>query len=499
MANNPFTHLTDMQGQEFVSAQTVRASLAGRDTGAESAIDDPVFDPDVSPNRLNRTSNLGKVTVVDTSYTAGYEETGASESTHHFASYGSIQFANLKDSNGTPITLYIHGFSSNGMFLSTERDEYRSISAKEWKGTPYILGFNGVIAQDDGSNTGKTITGSGGGDKFYEDPSVLTTALCFAEGTRLATPAGPVAIEALRVGDTVLTAAGRARPVRWIGQMTVRPAWHPWPRNVRPVRIAAHAFAPGCPARDLRLSPGHAVAVDGVLVPAIHLVNDATIVQEEVAQVRYYHVELDDHDVLLAEGLPCESYFDDGNRATFTQGAGLPAGRIDPAGWDHACAPIVTDGPQMLAIRRRLHALAEALGWVRSEETGLHIETADDIIAPHRHAGHRYRCVVPKGGTVTVRSRHAVLAHTMLGMDDHRRLGVALTAIWVDGTPLALTDPALGAGFHPVETRGAASWRWTDGAAQLALPAVRPVTLDFDLLMVAPNWHHPEPEARDAA
>jgi hypothetical protein len=35
----------------------------------------------------------------------------------------------------------------------------------------------------------------------------------------------------------------------------------------------------------------------------------------------YVHVELDRHDILLAEGLPAESYLDTGNRAAFgTQG-----------------------------------------------------------------------------------------------------------------------------------------------------------------------------------
>ncbi len=68
------------------------------------------------------------------------------------------------------------------------------------------------------------------------------------------------------------------------------------------------------------LSPDHAVFVDDVLVPVRHLINGSTIVQEPVAEVTYYHVELATHDVILAEGLPCESYLDTGNRAVFVNG-----------------------------------------------------------------------------------------------------------------------------------------------------------------------------------
>jgi hypothetical protein len=74
----------------------------------------------------------------------------------------------------------------------------------------------------------------------------------------------------------------------------------------------------GAPRRDLFLSPDHAVFVDGALIPVRYLANGATIVQERRDQVSYWHVELDRHAVILAEGLACESYLDTGNRASFT-------------------------------------------------------------------------------------------------------------------------------------------------------------------------------------
>ena len=69
--------------------------------------------------------------------------------------------------------------------------------------------------------------------------------------------------------------------------------------------------------RDLVLSPDHAVFADGVLVPVRHLVNGMTVVQQHVAALSYFHVELTAHAAIVAEGLPCESYLDTGNRAAF--------------------------------------------------------------------------------------------------------------------------------------------------------------------------------------
>jgi hypothetical protein len=92
---------------------------------------------------------------------------------------------------------------------------------------------------------------------------------------------------------------------------------------VWPVRVRAGAFGARRPHRDLVLSPDHAVFVDKVLIPVRYLLNGATIVQEPVDVITYWHVELARHDVLFAEGLPCESYLDTGNRALFGDAASV--------------------------------------------------------------------------------------------------------------------------------------------------------------------------------
>jgi len=103
---------------------------------------------------------------------------------------------------------------------------------------------------------------------------------CFRAGTFIRTARGDVKVEELQVGDEVATKLrGSSAPIVWIGHRTVKCTRHPNPRRVRPVRIAAGAFGPGRPSRDLFLSPDHAIHVDDVLIPAKHLINGTSIVQ----------------------------------------------------------------------------------------------------------------------------------------------------------------------------------------------------------------------------
>jgi hypothetical protein len=142
--------------------------------------------------------------------------------------------------------------------------------------------------------------------------------VCFLSGTWIATPSGEAAIEALRVGDAVLTADGRAVPVRWIGRQTVVTAFADPLRNL-PVRVAAGALGEGLPVRDLLVSPDHALLVDGVLVHAGALVNALTITRATAVPDRfvYFHVELADHALILAEGVPAETFVDNVTRRRF--------------------------------------------------------------------------------------------------------------------------------------------------------------------------------------
>ena len=185
---------------------------------------------------------------------------------------------------------------------------------------------------------------------------------CFVAGTRISTERGDVAVEQLRAGDRTQVVLGNAQPIVWIGHRQIDCTRHARPRTVWPVRVAAGAFGPGRPRRDLWLSPDHAVFVDDVLIPIKYLVNGTSIAQVPVDHVTYYHVELPRHDVLLAEGLPTESYLDVGDRSNFTNGGGPITLYPDFASriWEAAgCAPLVVVGPKLDAARQWLNAIAD--------------------------------------------------------------------------------------------------------------------------------------------
>ena len=153
------------------------------------------------------------------------------------------------------------------------------------------------------------------------DAFVVSTdpfTVCFLAGTRIATPGGESAIEDLTIGDLVVTSDGRTAPVRWIGVQSVVTVFADRLRTV-PVRIMAGALGDGLPARDLFISPDHALMLDGVLVQAGALVDDTTISRMTNVPERftYYHVELEDHALILAEGVPAETFVDNVTRRRF--------------------------------------------------------------------------------------------------------------------------------------------------------------------------------------
>lgn len=149
------------------------------------------------------------------------------------------------------------------------------------------------------------------------DPAI-NTVNCFLAGTLIATPQGEKAIETLRAGDLVLTADGRSIPVRFVSRQTIVPMFHDGPR-ARPVRISKGALGDNLPVRDLLVSPGHAIFVDGLLVRAGALVNGSSITQAAAMPEPfvYYNVECDQHELIVAEGLACESFLDEAPRRSF--------------------------------------------------------------------------------------------------------------------------------------------------------------------------------------
>lgn len=260
------------------------------------------------------------------------------------------------------------------------------------EGNDTLIGGTGTDTLDIGSWTGPsiatdtlpdgvygvwTVTGGTGPDvsRVFSNGTHQVTAssfeaiACFARGTRIATAQGEVAVEALRIGDLVVTGGRSAglQPVQWIGRSRAEVSRHPAREKVAPVIIRAGALGEGVPYCDLRVSPDHALYLDGHLVPAKYLINGTSIVQELwCPAVEYWHVELPEHAVIVSAGALTESYLDDGNRDQFDNGAiarlfvDFEAHRTSGGYERAACYPVLRGGRKLEEIRARLVTLPPA-------------------------------------------------------------------------------------------------------------------------------------------
>jgi hypothetical protein len=184
---------------------------------------------------------------------------------------------------------------------------------------------------------------------------------CYLAGTMILTDRGEIAVEDLVIGDRLITASGTARPLKWIGTRSYAGGFIG--RHAMPVCIKRGALADGIPHRDLYVSPRHALFIDGALFPAGLLENGnsiATVTNFDV--IRYFHLELDSHDAILADGAPAESFVDDDSRNIFQNVADFralyPAAKSVPARY---CAPRIEDGYRLEDMIQRLAARGHVL------------------------------------------------------------------------------------------------------------------------------------------
>jgi len=349
----------------------------------------------------------------------------------------------------------------------------------------------------------------------------------FPAGTPIAVPSSDgapteMAVEALARGDRVLTLSGPVAVRHVAAHRTMvapsGPDAPPRPR-VMPVRVAAGAFGEGQPVADLLLPPEQLVHVlgetlpSGGLVPVGALVNGGTIRREpQVGPIDWVRLELEQPGVVIAAGL-------------------LVAARLDPA--FPPPAAIVPSGPAMAALRDRLArtrdtAVAPVAGpvvenvvtdatevaeAVLGEETAPQVagvavvdEAADAAALLARMPVLRvllqgqslalldgstalsWAYMLPEGtGPVRLVSPRGLPANTLAkDFAITRRFGVAVRAILLDDAALAMNGPAIGDGFHSVESAGGESWRWTNGEAVVHLP---PSAVRRRLTIVITDWH----------
>lgn len=187
-----------------------------------------------------------------------------------------------------------HGDKIDGIIVeNTATNQYYFLTDDEYKGK--LAGKNGDVK----------ITS-------YQD------TICFMAGTNVQTPSGGVPIETLKRGDLVITNEGREVPVDWLGVQRVSLKFADKMR-VLPIRIKTGALAQNVPSRDLLVSSDHALLVEGALIQAGALVNGTSIVRETnvPATFTYYHLEVEDHSLVLAENTPAETFVDNVDRLGF--------------------------------------------------------------------------------------------------------------------------------------------------------------------------------------
>lgn len=316
--------------------------------------------------------------------------------------------------------------------------------------------------------------------------NTVATDVCFLEGTLIRTTRGDVAVEDLSVGDEliVLGAGEATRPVVWVGfqNAVVRPALDDTEAGY-PVRILKNALSENVPSNDLLVTAEHGLYLEGGFVPVRMLVNGSSIFYDRsVSSYRYFHVETEQHSVILAENVATESYLDTGNRRSFTGGAVVSLTSRSLT-WADAAAPLVTDRETVEMLHQRLSARATtALGLAASAKISL---TRKSDLSFRTLSGEALRRLDEKNGVVTVEipanvteiriCSRASRPSDVVGpfVDDRRMLGVLVgTATLLEGSSHGRVinshlDGQSNIGWHGLENNGKV--RWTNGDAVLNL------------------------------
>ncbi|RUT26292.1 hypothetical protein C0V97_07040 [Asaia sp. W19] len=327
-------------------------------------------------------------------------------------------------------------------------------------------------------------------DNFYSYPSPTgepVAAICYLAGTLILTPQGERIIETLEPGDEVIVrrkGIDCAETIRWVGsarQVVDKRERHD-ERAGYPVCLRTNALGKGMPHQDLYVTAEHCLFLEGCFVPARMLINDDTIAYDRSRHsFTYFHIELETHGIILANGVESETYLDTGNRLLFAQSAiegptllHLPQRRS----WEKdACAPLNV-APEFVRGLWEKFASVSAAEFARrhpiSVDPALHLMRDDGtVLTPYRHDGQTYLFRLDAQPRIYHLCSRSVRPCEETGpfLDDRREFGVLVSALmlWTSTgmTPLSVEHcAATQPGWHRAcDATGA----WTTGDAMLVL------------------------------
>lgn len=405
---------------------------------------------------------------------------------------GGLIISGLVTGGDTKLTTIISGFDGTRSGLS-DAVQIAGLKAADITNVTYPDADHIVLQMAQGSITlpitgvqsaGYTLAATKNGDLLLE--------VCFLAGALIRTADGDVAVENLRVGDSVMTWDWKAqaaveRPVVWTGgkHVTVREGLVDDEAGY-PVRILKNAIAHNVPSKDLLVTPEHSLFFENRFVPVRMLVNGASIFYDRsITSYDYFHIETEEHAVIWANDTLTESYLNTGNHTIFSQTGqnvrfAVPSARTWQA---NGAAPLTVERGSVEPLFNALVAHSKVIGCsvkaVRPQLTQYSdirlLTPMEQVIRPVRYVGDKAVFMLPANiDTVQIASLTSRPSETIGPfVDDRRHLGVLVGQITLfDGQKVKevtthLTQPDL-PGWDVQET---APRRWTNGAAMLRLPS----------------------------
>jgi len=234
--------------------------------------------------------------------------------------FGLLNASLVTSGEGSEFLLQLSSPQEEQPFLATASVEYSDSLPYGDPTIVFTFAGNAFFYFEQGVDTFDVIGSQGEIVEGFDIPSP-----CFTPDTFISTPTGRIAVQDLNIGDLILNHMGYAVPVKWIGTRRCHQAFA---QGSLPICIRAGALGRDLPLRDLFVSPCHALYIDDcLLIQAKALVNGVSIFQVTrwEGELQYFHIETEDHEIILAEGAPAETFMDNISRACFNNYSEYPA------------------------------------------------------------------------------------------------------------------------------------------------------------------------------